>query len=112
MTFTLFLGIEVEMDTHSKKNRNGKALENIIEVYLLEDELITDVHRNHKSKDIEKLLDIKLELSTSAKFDFTFRYNGFYIVEINNFSTFGSKQTYINVIIKMYKSLKIRMYKS
>lgn len=100
------LGIEVGLDTNSRKNRTGKIMEDIVEKYLKKAGLILN-NTYFKQMNIKKIEDnfkIKLNNINSEKvFDFVINYNNtIYAIECNFFNSSGSK---LNETARSYKEL-------
>lgn len=90
---SLLMGIECGMDTNARKNRSGKMMEDIFEMYLIKNNI-----NYHKQKNLEHI-DIDddfrkyiLSKNKFKKFDFIVFNNGItYLIEVNFFSDSGSK---------------------
>jgi type II restriction enzyme len=111
------LGIEVGLDSNSRKNRTGTAMEHIVEKYLTGAGLIfnkTYFKEMYKSE-IESKFKINLSginnsgKEANKKFDFVFISNGeIYAVEVNFYSGGGSK---LNETARSYKNIAIESKK-
>lgn len=89
------MGVEVGLDSNARKNRVGKAMENIVEKYLKNAGLVknkTYFKEMYKSE-IEK------------RFDFVISYkNNIYAIKCNFYNSSGSK---LNEIARSYKNLAL-----
>ena len=65
-------GIEVGMDTNSRKNRTGKTMESLIEQYLIKYGLVQNVSyfKQMTTKQIKKKFNINIVSKSTKKFDF------------------------------------------
>ncbi len=107
------LGVEVGMDTNSRKNRTGNVMEDLVESYLIKAGLVkgqTYFKEMYKSE-IEKkfgldLSNISNNGNVEKRFDFVFKdsFNQVYAVECNFYSGGGSK---LNETARSYKNLAL-----
>lgn len=106
------VGVEVGLDSNARKNRVGKAMENIVEKYLKNAGLVknkTYFKEMYKSE-IEKRFNIDLSKisnngRTEKRFDFVISYkNNIYAIECNFYNSSGSK---LNEIARSYKNLAL-----
>lgn len=106
------MGVEVGLDSNARKNRVGKAMENIVEKYLKNAGLVrnkTYFKEMYKSE-IEKRFNIDLSKisnngRTEKRFDFVISYkNNIYAIECNFYNSSGSK---LNEIARSYKNLAL-----
>ncbi len=93
------LGVEAGLDTHSRKNRSGKLMEDIIDDYLKEANV--EYRTKLKSDKIEEVYGIDAsslkEGDTSKIFDFVVKGPEIvYGIEVNYFRDRGSKPSEIN----------------
>ena len=107
------LGVEVGMDTNSRKNRTGHAMEDLVESYLKKAGLIknkTYFKEMYKSEVEQKfgldLSGISNNDKTEERFDFVFvgAMKEVYAVEVNFYSGGGSK---LNETARSYKTLAL-----
>ncbi|MBF0776200.1 restriction endonuclease [Streptococcus azizii] len=103
-------GVEVGMDTNGRKNRTGHAMENIVQSYLeaegytIGENLFKEIYQD----DVERLFSVDLsaithEGNTSKRFDFVIKTeNTLYLVEVNFYSSGGSK---LNETARSYKMI-------
>ncbi|MDC8917206.1 type II restriction endonuclease [Metamycoplasma hyosynoviae] len=105
------LGVEVGMDTNSRKNRTGDIMENLVEMYLIKSGLIKNktYFKEMSKSEIEKKFNLDLSaISNKGKvekrFDFVFigANKTIYACECNFYSSNGSK---LNEIARSYKTL-------
>lgn len=103
-------GVEVGLDSNARKNRTGKAMENIVEDFIQEIGLTYDSQINKKTI-LEKygvdLSHVKLDENASKdadkRFDFVVRgKNYLYLIETNFYGGGGSK---LNETARSYKTL-------
>ena len=86
------VGIEVGLDSHSRKNRGGKRMNRLVE------DKIKDLGVDYKSqfnvKQIKDLFDIDLKgITEKKKFDFVFEYNNtLFLIKTNFYNVVGSTQ--------------------
>lgn len=107
------LGVEVGMDTNSRKNRTGDIMEDLVESYLIKANLEknkTYFKEMYKSE-IERKFNLDLSnISNKEKvekrFDFVFvdKFNQIYACECNFYSGGGSK---LNETSRSYKTLAL-----
>ena len=106
------VGVEVGLDSNARKNRVGKAMENIVEKYLVNAGLVknkTYFKEMYKSE-IEKRFKIDLSKisnngKTEKRFDFVINYkNNIYGIECNFYNSPGSK---LNETARSYKNLSL-----
>lgn len=105
-------GVEVGMDTNTRKNRTGDVMEDLIESYLQKAGFIKDktYFKEMKKSDIEKMFSINLDSisnngKTEKRFDFVFIKNDvIYAAECNFYSGGGSK---LNETARSYKNLAL-----
>ena len=106
------VGVEVGLDSNARKNRVGKAMENIVEKYLINAGLVknkTYFKEMYKSE-IERKFKIDLSKisnngKTEKRFDFVINYkNNIYGIECNFYNSSGSK---LNETARSYKNLSI-----
>jgi type II restriction enzyme len=111
--FEYVLGIEVGLDSNSRKNRTGDAMENIVEEYLIGAGLILNktYFKEMYKNTIESKFNIDLSGINDAgkeankRFDFVFLSNGeIYAIEVNFYSSGGSK---LNETARSYKNIAI-----
>ena len=110
--FDYVIGIEVGLDSNSRKNRIGITMENIVESYLIKAGLVKNISyfKEMYVNDIENKFGINLsKLSSNGKsnkrFDFVIYYqNNVYAIECNYYSSGGSK---LNETARSYKDLAI-----
>jgi len=106
------IGVEVGMDTNSRKNRTGTAMEDIVENYLIKAGLIkgVDYFKEMKKSDIEKMFGLNLDkISNNGKvekrFDFVIKKDEhIYALEVNFYTGGGSK---LNETARSYKTLAL-----
>lgn len=101
-------GVEVGMDTNGRKNRTGKAMENIVQGYLeasgytLGENLFKEVRQN----EVEQMFGVDLSAitnqgKTTKRFDFVIKARSkIYLIETNFYSSQGSK---LNETARSYK---------
>lgn len=104
-------GVEVGLDSNSRKNRTGHAMENIVESFIKDVPNII-YHKEMKKKEIitnynidlnSLILDENPEKDAEKKFDFVVKTNNkIYLIETNFYSTGGSK---LNETARSFKSL-------
>lgn len=106
------MGIEVGMDTNGRKNRTGKAMEALVESYLVKEGFVSGVTyftQMNLSK-VEKLWGYDLSnISNTGKtekiFDFVVKTpNHVYAIETNFYGSQGSK---LNETSRSYKALAL-----
>jgi type II restriction enzyme len=105
-------GVEAGMDTHGRKNRIGKLMENLVESYLLKAGLKAnqDYYKEMTRTQLEKKFGLDLSLmsnngKTEKRFDFViFKNNIVYACECNFYGSHGSK---LNETARSYKNLAI-----
>nr|WP_277870034.1 DpnII family type II restriction endonuclease [Metamycoplasma auris] len=100
------LGIEVGLDSNSRKNRNGKKMEQLVEKYLVDSNFKKEVDF-FTQMTTKKLIDIfKIDILNELpikKFDFVIKYKKqIYAVECNYYKSGGSK---VSEIVRSYKNL-------
>ncbi len=99
-------GVEVGLDTNSRKNRGGKAMEKVVERHLKK--IGCEYVREMRVADIEKRYDLSLsplsdEGKASKRFDFVINSGGhIYALEVNFYASSGSK---LNETARSFKSL-------
>ena len=104
------IGIEVGMDTNARKNRTGKAMEDLVESYIAEacKDVNATYHKEMNKSLIEEQYGIDLSLisnqgKTEKRFDFVIVHNNhIYAIEVNFYSGGGSK---LNETARSYKTL-------
>ncbi len=99
------IGIEVGLDSNSRKNRSGQIMEDIVEEFLKMSHI--DYKKQMKYEDIDKLYGTNFCLIGKAtkKFDFVYRSketNDLIVMEVNYYGTQGSKP---NETVKSYIEL-------
>ena len=110
-------GVEMGLDTHARKNRSGKNMENLVEYYIAKGGYAFErtYWRQAKPSFVENLAGgIKLPSNlrtrrTGANFDFVLNPGDgvVYIVEVNFYNSGGSKQSAIaGDYINTYNGLK------
>ncbi|WP_322910839.1 type II restriction endonuclease [Mycoplasmopsis felis] len=103
------LGIEVGLDSNSRKNRTGKSMETIIENHILESGYIEN-HTYFKQTTLRKVFtSVNLNNSFNKdilekQFDFILldKFNNIYCIECNFYQKNGSK---LNEVARSYKNL-------
>ncbi len=104
--FDYVMGVEVGMDTNTRKNRTGAIMEALVEYFLVQSGF--PYYRQMNKSEIEEKFNIDLSgLSNSEKaekrFDFVFLKDGqIYACECNFYSSSGSK---LNETARSYKQL-------
>lgn len=107
------LGVEVGLDSNARKNRTGKAMEDLVESYLIKSGLRcgTTYFRQFRASDIKCRFGIDLasltkENTAEKKFDFVFlsRSGELYASECNFYNGGGSK---LNETARSYKMLAL-----
>lgn len=105
------LGVEVGLDSNARKNRTGKAMENIVESFIIDAGFVKGVNyfKEMKTSDIRERFGIDLTLNTideskaEKRFDFVLKKNNtVYAVEVNFYSGSGSK---LNETSRSYKMI-------
>lgn len=105
-------GIEVGMDTNSRKNRTGHLMENLVESYLVDYGFVKgkDYFKEMKLSDVERKFNIDLSSisnkgKTEKRFDFVIvKNNHVYASECNFYSSSGSK---LNETARSYKNIAL-----
>jgi type II restriction enzyme len=104
-------GVEVGLDSNSRKNRTGTAMGNIVESYLKKIKEIEYQKEMTKAQISEKyninldalILNDDTKKDAEKKFDFVVKTNNkLYLIETNFYSSSGSK---LNETARSYKSL-------
>ncbi|WP_322900522.1 type II restriction endonuclease [Mycoplasmopsis felis] len=103
------LGVEVGLDSNSRKNRTGKSVETIIENHILESGYIEN-HTYFKQTTLRKVFtSVNLNNSFNKdilekQFDFILldKFNNIYCIECNFYQKNGSK---LNEVARSYKNL-------
>ncbi|MDE8125350.1 type II restriction endonuclease [Erysipelothrix rhusiopathiae] len=103
-------GVEVGMDTNARKNRTGKAMEDLVESYIIEAGFIKELtyFKEMTLKEVEEKFNLNLStLSNQGKsvkrFDFVVKTNtNIYAIETNFYSGGGSK---LNETARSYEML-------
>lgn len=104
-------GVEVGLDTNARKNRTGKAMENIVEEFIIEAGYKRNInyYKEMKTSEIKEKFGVELNLNAvneskaEKKFDFVIYQNGIvYGIEVNFYSGGGSK---LNETARSYKLL-------
>ena len=106
------MGVEVGMDTNTRKNRTGDVMEDLIESYLQKSGFVNGktYFKEMKKSEIEKRFSINLDAisnngKTEKRFDFVFiKNNVVYAAECNFYSGGGSK---LNETARSYKNLAL-----
>ena len=102
--FDYVTGVEVGLDSNSRKNRGGHQMESLVESFLKKSG--AKYKSQVKNKDIEKQFDVDLSNisakgNTTKKFDFVVNVNNIvYGIEVNFYTTGGSK---LNETARSYK---------
>lgn len=110
--YDYIIGIEVGLDSNSRKNRIGTTMENIVESYLQKAGLKKGVtyFKEMYANEIEDRFNIDLSNltksgKTNKRFDFVIYYNSqVYSIECNFYSSQGSK---LNETARSYKDLAL-----
>ena len=104
-------GVEVGLDSNARKNRTGKAMENIVESFIVDAGFIKDVNyfKEMRTSEIRDRFGIDLQLESldeskaEKRFDFVIKSETIvYAIEINFYSGGGSK---LNETARSYKML-------
>lgn len=104
-------GVEVGLDSNARKNRTGKAMENIVESFIVDAGFIRDVNyfKEMRTSEIRDRFGIDLQLESldeskaEKRFDFVIKSNTtVYAIEVNFYSSGGSK---LNETARSYKML-------
>ena len=104
-------GVEVGLDTNARKNRTGKAMENIVESYIVDAGFIKDINyfSEMRTSEIKNKFGIELNLENidqsraEKRFDFVVVVNNnVYAIETNFYSSSGSK---LNETARSYKMI-------
>lgn len=84
------LGVEAGLSSNGRKNRGGKAMENVCDALLAGMGL--DYIRQASPTDIQRAFDITLTGMEGRRFDFAIKLNNeLFIIEVNCYSSGGSK---------------------
>jgi type II restriction enzyme len=108
------IGVEVGMDTNCRKNRTGRAMEDLVESYLLSKGLTkgNTYFKEMTKSEIERKFGINLDKisnkgKTEKRFDFVVLNRGVvYAIEANFYSGGGSK---LNETARSYKQLALEL---
>ncbi len=108
-------GIEVGMDTNTRKNRTGHIMEDIVEGYLIDMGLVKGVSyfKEMKKSDIQAQFKIDLskisnENNAEKRYDFViYHRNKIYAIEVNFYSGGGTK---LNETARSYKTLALESF--
>ena len=104
-------GVEVGLDSNARKNRTGKAMENIVESFIVDAGFIRDVNyfKEMRTSEIRDRFGIDLQLESldeskaEKRFDFVIKSEtSVYAIEVNFYSGGGSK---LNETARSYKML-------
>lgn len=104
-------GVEVGLDSNARKNRTGKAMENIVESFIIDAGFVKDVNyfKEMRTSEIRERFGINLQLSSideshaEKRFDFVVKTNtDIYAFEVNFYGGGGSK---LNETARSYKML-------
>ena len=104
-------GVEVGLDSNARKNRTGKAMENIVESFIVDAGFISDVNyfKEMRTSEIRDRFGIDLQLESldeskaEKRFDFVIKSEtSVYAIEVNFYSGGGSK---LNETARSYKML-------
>ncbi|HHU80339.1 MAG TPA: restriction endonuclease [Acholeplasmataceae bacterium] len=104
-------GVEVGLDSNARKNRTGKAMENIVESFIVDAGFIKDVNyfKEMRTSEIRDRFGIDLQLESldeskaEKRFDFVIKSKTtVYAIEVNFYSGGGSK---LNETARSYKML-------
>jgi type II restriction enzyme len=104
-------GVEVGLDSNARKNRTGKAMENIVESFIVDAGFIRDVNyfKEMRTSEIRDRFGIDLQLESldeskaEKRFDFVIKSETIvYAIEVNFYSGSGSK---LNETARSYKML-------
>lgn len=104
-------GVEVGLDSNARKNRTGKAMENIVESFIVDAGFIRDVNyfKEMRTSEIRDRFGIDLQLESldeskaEKRFDFVIKSETtVYAIEVNFYSGGGSK---LNETARSYKML-------
>ena len=104
-------GVEVGLDSNARKNRTGKAMENIVESFIVDAGFIKDVNyfKEMRTSEIRDRFGINLQLESldeskaEKRFDFVIKSKTtVYAIEVNFYSGGGSK---LNETARSYKML-------
>lgn len=104
-------GVEVGLDSNARKNRTGKAMENIVESFIVDAGFIKDVNyfKEMRTSEIRDRFGIDLQLESldeskaEKRFDFVIKSETtVYAIEVNFYSGGGSK---LNETARSYKML-------
>lgn len=102
-------GVEVGIDTNTRKNRTGSMMENLVEHYLINSNLIENVNyfKQIDLNNFQKKTNINIDptlLNINKKFDFIFinNQNHIFVCECNFYNTSGSK---LNEVARSYRIL-------
>lgn len=106
------MGVEVGMDTNGRKNRTGKAMEDLVESYLIKHGLVKNqtYFKEMTKTEIENKFNYDLsEISNNGKtekrFDFVVKTDSkIYAIECNFYGSSGSK---LNETARSYKNLAV-----
>jgi len=103
------VGVEVGLDSNTRKNRTGNSMEDIVDQYLTSKGIIH--HRQIKKEEIKNIykydeldtLNFDNNKQADKKFDFVFEMNGIiFLVETNFYGSQGSK---LNETARSYEQL-------
>lgn len=108
--FDYVTGVEVGLDTNGRKNRTGKAMENIVQEFLEErgfilgETLFKEITQNRvEEKFSVDLSEITNDGQTVKRFDYVVKTeNTVYLIEVNFYSSGGSK---LNETARSYKMI-------
>lgn len=108
--YSYFLGVEVGLDSNSRKNRGGHLMENLVEKYIQKAGYKENVtyFKQITIKDIENKWNVNLSKMSgnkvsSKRFDFVIKTDKqIYLIETNFYASSGSK---LNEIARSYKML-------
>ncbi len=104
-------GVEVGLDSNARKNRTGKAMENIVESFIVDAGFVKDVNyfKEMRTSEIRDRFGINLQLESldeskaEKRFDFVIKSKiTVYAIEVNFYSGGGSK---LNETARSYKML-------
>ena len=118
--YDYILGVEVGLDTNTRKNRTGKAMETLVESYILQSGFVkeknyfTQVSKNRLKEDfnidlsnlkIDEIFKSSKKEKSEKKFDFVVKTEQkYYLIETNFYTTQGSK---LNETARSYKELAL-----
>ena len=84
------LGVEAGLSSNGRKNRSGKSMENLCDMFFKDASY--DYILQASPKDIKTHFNIEIKNNSSRKFDFVIKNkNKLYVIEVNTYSGGGSK---------------------